>query len=95
MFVFNATRQNAVAQSKGPFRKNVRGEGGRGPSCRNPDKLGHKEGSLTQQLGRSSLVKKNKGRGGSPNSDNDGQGGKEAKKSNILPYVLCEWPLPK
>ena len=33
------------------------------------------------------------GGGGSPNSDNDGQGGRRGKKSNILPDVLCEWPL--
>ena len=36
-----------------------------------------------------------KGGGGLPNSDNDGQGGKGGKKSNILPNVLCEWPLTR
>ena len=37
-----------------------------------------------------------KGGGGSPNSENDGQGEEGGvKKSNILPDVLCEWPFTK
>ena len=30
---------------------------------------------------------------GSLNLDNGGQGEEEGKKSNILPDVLCKWPL--
>ena len=44
--------------SKGPFTKDVRGEGGRGGGCRNPDKLGHREGSYSTT--RTSEFKKNK-----------------------------------